>query len=130
MKCTFCGFDGPADEYFCSECGQPRAAADARDESTPQTPASARSAPPRSPTSAGGARALEQASLVGLDGPLENVEFPLDRPEIRIGRQADCDIAVVDENVSRMHSLIRQTPTGLEITDLGSSNGTWLNGVK
>jgi len=58
------------------------------------------------------------------------VEFPLDRPEIRIGRQADCDIAVVDENVSRMHSLIRQTPTGLEITDLGSSNGTWLNGVK
>jgi hypothetical protein len=32
----------------------------------------------------------------------------------------------VDYGVSRTHALIRQTKDGYQITDLGSSNGTWL----
>ena len=96
----------------------------------PKTPASAPSVSRHLPVSPEIAVNVGPARLVGLDGPLRDVEFPLDRPETRIGRQADCDIALANENVSRFHSLIRHTPTGLEIVDMGSANGTWVNGVK
>jgi hypothetical protein len=35
-----------------------------------------------------------------------------------------------ERGVSRMHAIIKRTPTGFVLQDLGSSNGTWLNGVR
>ncbi|MFN0071959.1 MAG: FHA domain-containing protein [Chloroflexota bacterium] len=61
---------------------------------------------------------------------MESLEFPLNHPEVRIGRQPDCEITVLDQNISRVHSLIRRTGNGFEILDLESVNGTWLNGVR
>lgn len=47
-----------------------------------------------------------------------------------VGRAVTSECAVVDPTVSRHHAEIRLTKNGIEITDLGSSNGTYVNGVK
>lgn len=44
-----------------------------------------------------------------------------------IGRQADCDIAVPVEEISRRHARVRIAPDGLLIEDLDSANGTFIN---
>lgn len=59
------------------------------------------------------------------------------RPEIatfdasgrtRIGRSGDCDIVLADLLVSRRHAEVRQVGTEYQLIDLGSTNGTYLNG--
>jgi len=46
-----------------------------------------------------------------------------------IGRSKDCDIPLPDNTVSRSHIQIEKTPQGYVLTDLGSFNGTRLNGA-
>jgi len=46
----------------------------------------------------------------------------------RLGRNEDNDIVLRDLNVSRKHAEVRQIPGGFEVADLGSANGTYLNG--
>ncbi|MER7394687.1 ATP-binding cassette domain-containing protein [Streptomyces sp. NPDC000151] len=46
----------------------------------------------------------------------------------RIGRAPDSDLVVEDLIVSRRHAELRAGPEGYEIVDLGSHNGTYLNG--
>lgn len=46
----------------------------------------------------------------------------------RIGRAKDNDVVVDDLSVSRHHAELRDTGDGFEIIDLGSQNGTYLNG--
>ena len=44
-----------------------------------------------------------------------------------IGRSAECDIAIPVEEISRRHALVKPGPSGLQVEDLGSSNGTFIN---
>ncbi|MFI6405424.1 FHA domain-containing protein [Streptomyces sp. NPDC050548] len=54
---------------------------------------------------------------------------PLPARTVRIGRAADNDLVVDDLIVSRRHAELRAMPDGTyEIVDLGSHNGTYLNG--
>jgi hypothetical protein len=50
-----------------------------------------------------------------------------DRPLV-IGRSPDVDVTVNDSNVSRQHAEVWRTPEGIAIRDLGSTNGTVVNG--
>lgn len=50
--------------------------------------------------------------------------------EVVAGRDPECDIVVPDEQVSRRHCLIQRTGKDYVVKDLGSSNGTLLNGRK
>ncbi len=46
-----------------------------------------------------------------------------------LGRNADCTVALNDPRASRHHAEIRATGDGFVVTDLGSMNGTLVNGV-
>ncbi len=56
--------------------------------------------------------------------------FSLDRPSVSIGRHPDQNLVLTDTFVSRRHAVLRQTASGWEIEDLGSSHGTYLNGER
>jgi Protein of unknown function (DUF3662)/FHA domain len=47
-----------------------------------------------------------------------------------IGRLPDCTIALSDSQASRHHAEVRRSEKGYEVVDLGSLNGTTVNGVK
>jgi pSer/pThr/pTyr-binding forkhead associated (FHA) protein len=55
-------------------------------------------------------------------------DYPINQPEFLIGRGADCDLRLRTRSVSRHHCLIRLGTDEAFVTDLGSSNGTYLNG--
>ncbi len=67
--------------------------------------------------------------LVVIAGPLEGQEFALDR-ELSIGRAHPSTIIVEDNEVSRNHCVILPMETGFVIRDLGSRNGTHVNGLR
>lgn len=52
-----------------------------------------------------------------------------DRP-VDIGRSSDCAITLSDHNVSRRHAEIRPGARGYAVVDLGSTNGTMVNGTR
>ncbi len=81
---------------------------------------------PRFPSSS-----VKHAYLLVLDGPQFGEMFPL--PEGRklvIGRRDDADVQVRDDGVSRRHATIRVEGEGATLVDLGSANGTYVNGKR
>jgi protease PrsW len=52
----------------------------------------------------------------------------LARPAVQLGRLEGSDVVLLDPLVSRHHAVIRWTPAGYEIEDLGSANGTHVQG--
>ena len=48
---------------------------------------------------------------------------------VSIGRLPECDIVLSDPNVSRRHAEVRRQGTGFVVVDLGSTNGTRVNGA-
>ena len=52
----------------------------------------------------------------------------IEADELMIGREANSDLVLPDNSVSRQHAVIRQTDQGYEIQDLGSTNGTFVGG--
>ncbi len=68
------------------------------------------------------------AWLILNQGDPEELSFELEKFETVLGRGSDCDIQVDDPLVSRRHATIRFREGRFEITDLNSSNGTYLNG--
>jgi hypothetical protein len=55
---------------------------------------------------------------------------PLGEQIISIGRTPECTIVLADPNVSRNHAEIRPQGTGFIVVDLGSTNGSRVNGVR
>jgi pSer/pThr/pTyr-binding forkhead associated (FHA) protein len=49
-------------------------------------------------------------------------------PKVVLGRSRDCDIRIGDLNASRRHAELRKDDDGYWIVDLGSMNGTLVNG--
>jgi hypothetical protein len=47
-----------------------------------------------------------------------------------VGRMPECDVALSDPNVSRRHAEVRRQGTGFVVADLGSTNGTRVNGAQ
>ena len=48
---------------------------------------------------------------------------------VTIGRLPDCEVTLSDPNVSRRHAEVRPFGTGFLVVDLGSTNGTRVNGA-
>ena len=76
-------------------------------------------------------RANSSPRLVEAVLVLQNGErITLDTDSLKIGRQASCRIVFNDSNVSREHAQLRRSAEGWKLLDLGSTNGTKINGVK
>lgn len=125
------------------EMDRPRTAAAGEAE-----PAAARPAPVRVPAAAaaehpaaglaevGPAPLVEQKTTVmPMPGAMATVTVPgvqhdvvLTGDRMTVGRLKDCDICVSDANASRMHAAFVREGAGWAIEDLGSTNGTLLNG--
>lgn len=65
-------------------------------------------------------------SLVLPDGR----RYPLGERPVALGRMSDCDVVVADPRASRRHAEINPVGHGFVISDLGSMNGTLVNGSR
>nr|WP_300148653.1 FHA domain-containing protein [Propionicimonas sp.] len=73
-------------------------------------------------------RALKQLphTLTVTHGQQAGVQLPLGEG-VLIGRSSDCQLLLDDDYVSTRHARISRTPTGYQVEDLGSTNGTFVN---
>jgi hypothetical protein len=87
-----------------------------------------------------------ESSMVEGEGPVEPIapaarpaklviheegsarEVPMDKGLVTIGRLPDCEIVLKDKGASRRHAQLRVDDDVVTLTDLGSTNGTRLNG--
>lgn len=69
----------------------------------------------------------EYPLLIAQAGPLEGQRWKINVP-LTLGREKDCHIIIPLRQVSRHHSRVSPSPDGAIIEDLGSKNGTYLNG--
>jgi diguanylate cyclase (GGDEF)-like protein len=81
---------------------------------------------PRFPSSS-----VKHAYLLVLAGPQFGEVFPLpaDR-DLLVGRRDDADLQIRDDGVSRRHATIRVQGEGAVVADLGSANGTYVDGKR
>jgi pSer/pThr/pTyr-binding forkhead associated (FHA) protein len=56
--------------------------------------------------------------------------IPLNKPEMIVGRRPSCDIQLDFENISGKHCLLRMINGVWNVKDLGSTNGTTVNGAR
>ena len=73
---------------------------------------------------------VKQPHLVVLKGPNPGVRFLLGAESVVIGRDPDSDIFLNDVTVSRQHANIERKAGKLTIRDVGSLNGTYVNGKR
>jgi len=76
-------------------------------------------------------RPAKAFALRFISGKYQGGEFPLpSQGEIVIGRSSELDMVLVEDMVSRRHSKITVANDQIFIQDLGSTNGTFVNGEK
>lgn len=139
LVCPACGAHNPPGVAFCEDCG-------ASLSETPPTSAAAAVAPPvvydtpvpsaaviGSPTPP--APAVVRSRLVLTSGH----EFPMEKDSILLGRRSPVDgifpeVDLTDHDtdsyISRRHGRITRQDSRWVYEDLGSSNGSWVNGTK
>ncbi len=67
--------------------------------------------------------------LAVVQGPGTGQRYPLGQ-QARIGRSRDNEIGLEDGQSSRRHAQVWQTPDGYAVQDMGSTNGTFVNGTR
>src|SRR5690348_2682469 len=68
------------------------------------------------------------AVLILLRDHVPLVRFAIDEVAT-LGRASECEVQLVDTELSRRHAQLRKSSDGWEIEDLGSRNGTRVNGA-
>jgi diguanylate cyclase (GGDEF)-like protein len=74
--------------------------------------------------------APQESCLVQIYGPELGKRYPLNTEEITIGREPKCSIIVDLDNVSRQHAKVVARDGKAFVSDLRSTNGTYLNDVE
>ena len=66
--------------------------------------------------------------LIVTRGADEGKQFNLNGPVLLIGRDSGAKIKLLDTEISRRHAELTETTDGYRVRDLGSVNGTFVNG--
>tara|TARA_Y100001970_G_scaffold150948_1_gene185041 strand:+ start:14188 stop:14652 length:465 start_codon:yes stop_codon:yes gene_type:complete len=121
--CDACGHSNSAGSRFCSSCGRPL---------NPENEASTEAL-----ETLGGIDsevALEApstgAALVVASGHQAGTRYAITSTHLTVGRHPDSDIFLDDITVSRRHVELQQGSAGYLLKDVGSLNGTYLNGER
>jgi len=131
MFCNRCGSQITPGANFCLRCGAPTSqvlSSGAPDHTTASIEVGDLDEVAAAPSGA----ELEPGTgaLVVIRGPNAGARFLLDRDVTTVGRHPDSDIFLHDVTVSRRHCDVRRSDVGLTLTDLGSLNGTYVNGER
>jgi diguanylate cyclase (GGDEF)-like protein len=80
---------------------------------------------------AAGMGARGDAILVHIypTGPQMGTRYVITARPLIIGRGDNCDVHINDSSVSRRHAAVEAAPGGVTVTDLGSTNGTFINNM-
>ncbi len=68
--------------------------------------------------------------LILLSGASTGTEYPLEKTELQLGRDLSNDIVINDAEVSRRHARLVLQGDGYVLEDLGSTNGTFIQGQR
>jgi len=71
--------------------------------------------------------AVPKFVLRGVSGAAFGKNYPVPS-QVTIGRAPECEISIPSDEISRKHAQIKPISDGLSVEDLGSSNGTFING--
>ena len=69
----------------------------------------------------------QEACLIIIRGTPQGNRYFLTQKEMTIGRDPNADISVADQGISRKHAKVTKEEGKVRLTDLGSSNGTFIN---
>ncbi len=140
--CSQCGSQNSENARFCSQCGTPLAPpaeqgadAGASDSTqtitfggTPRADADERASLAPADAAAVDALPAGSALLVVQRGPGAGSRYLLDTDLSTVGRHPESDIFLDDITVSRRHVEFRREGETFRVHDVGSLNGTYLNG--
>ena len=119
IVCGRCGYSNADDARFCSGCGT-------RLDSSADAPTEV-----LSPVGATEARPYSGvAELVVTSGQRSGTRFELAGDRVTVGRHPDSDVFLDDITVSRRHVVLELGPAGHILRDVGSLNGTYVNGIR
>lgn len=63
-------------------------------------------------------------------GPRTGEQIPIRSPVVTIGTGGQSDVVLADDSVSKIHARLEYEMGGWRLTDLGSTNGTYVEGVR
>ena len=79
----------------------------------------------------GGSRLHDVGAEIEVMSRARDWRLSLDGDRMTVGKSAENDVPLPDDpTASRLHAVLERFPAGWCVADLGSSNGTWLNGAR
>lgn len=128
MSCSVCGAELVEGGRFCAQCGAPVS----RDVDVETTTDAIDLGVLEPGLELEGIPRLEEgtAMLVVLRGPNAGARYLLDRDVTNVGRHPESQIFLSDVTVSRRHCEFRREGSRFALKDLGSLNGSYVNGKR
>ena len=129
MQCARCGHEigelQPT-ERTCPRCGAPQPDPNW---TMPYSSSGAQATIQSRQAATGGLAPGKKYALVIVQGADPGSIVPIEKPRVVIGR-AECDIVLKDPELSRQHALIAINGMSARLEDLGSTNGTFVDGQR
>jgi hypothetical protein len=130
VYCSQCGEQVPEDANFCPACGAHLTAASTGRQEDTTAAIEVGALDPHHEVEALPDVEPGTGMLVVVRGPNAGARFLLDRDTTTVGRHPDSEIFLDDVTVSRRHAEFTRTEGGASIRDLGSLNGSYVNGER
>lgn len=126
MRCRACGWENAEDAKVCARCGVDPRSEPETDSTVVFTPLEAEQK--EAPVEV--EEVSEEAVFVVKRGSIVGQRFPLRKSLITLGRDPQSDIFLDDITVSRKHAKVDIEQAMVKVTDVGSLNGTYVNGAR